>query len=219
MSSISVVSRHPSRFSCPAHDFPIGIDSEGNEGTKIFKSVYYMTESTCKCQKAKKIGTEISILGAFVALSKLFFTILSSELSFALSRIPSWPVSVFRIESRFVPSRQKPVSTQHYLQCLPLLPNGTNRNKNMSVFKYLCCDLNAGEGAVDQTKGPKCFVSAQMLLSWCTSINGGCYYDKAWCFDYFYSNNNYYMVQNQWKEIPQSTCAWEWHVILILISF
>ena len=40
------------------------------EGTKIFFiSVYYMTESTCACQKAKKIGTEISILGAFVALS------------------------------------------------------------------------------------------------------------------------------------------------------
>ena len=35
------------------------------EGTKIFKSVYYMTESTRECQKAKKIGTEISILGAF----------------------------------------------------------------------------------------------------------------------------------------------------------
>ena len=52
------------------------------EGTKIFKSVYYMTESTRKCQKAKKIGTEISILGDFVALSKLFFTILSCELSF-----------------------------------------------------------------------------------------------------------------------------------------
>ena len=48
-----------------------------------------MTESTRECQKAKKIGTEISILGAFVALSKLFFTILSCELSFALSRIPS----------------------------------------------------------------------------------------------------------------------------------
>ena len=72
-----------------------------------------MTESTRECQKAKKIGTEISILGAFVALSKLFFTILSCELSFALSRIPSRPVSVFRTESRFVPSRQKPVSTQH----------------------------------------------------------------------------------------------------------
>ena len=59
------------------------------DGTKIFKSVYYMTESIGECQKAKKIGTEISILGAFVALSKLFFTILSCELSFALSRIPS----------------------------------------------------------------------------------------------------------------------------------
>ena len=127
------------------------------EGTKIFKSVYYMTESTRECQKAKEIGTEISILGAFVALSKLFFTILSCELSFALSRIPSRPVSVFRTESRFVPSRQKPVSTQHYLQCLPLLPNGTNRNKNMSVFKYLCCDLNAGEGGSGPNKGTKMF--------------------------------------------------------------
>ena len=48
-----------------------------------------MTESTRKCQKAKKIGTEISIFGAFVALSKLSFTILSCELSFELSRIPS----------------------------------------------------------------------------------------------------------------------------------
>ena len=86
------------------------------EGTKIFKAVYYMTECTCEYQKAKKIGTEISILGAFVALSKLFFTILSCELSFALSRIPSRPVSVFRTESRFVPSRQKPVLTQHYLR-------------------------------------------------------------------------------------------------------
>ena len=57
------------------------------EGTKIFKSVYYMTESTRKCQKAKIIGTEISILEAFVALSKLFFTILTCELSFALFRI------------------------------------------------------------------------------------------------------------------------------------
>ena len=83
------------------------------EGTKIFKSVYYMTESTRECQKAKKIGTEISILGAFVALSKLFFIILSCELSIALSRILSRPVSVFRTESRFVSSRQKPVSTQH----------------------------------------------------------------------------------------------------------
>ena len=72
-----------------------------------------MTGSTRKCQKAKKIGTEISILGAYVALSKLFFTILSCELSFALSRIPSRPVSVFQTESQFVPSRQKPVSTQH----------------------------------------------------------------------------------------------------------
>ena len=33
------------------------------EGTKIFKYVYYMTESTRECQKANKIGTEISILG------------------------------------------------------------------------------------------------------------------------------------------------------------
>ena len=48
-----------------------------------------MTESTRKCQRAKKIGTEISNFGAFVVLSKLFFTILSCELSFALSRIPS----------------------------------------------------------------------------------------------------------------------------------
>ena len=54
-----------------------------------------MTESTRKCQKTKKNGTEISILGAFVALSELFFTILSCELSFALYRIPSRPVSVF----------------------------------------------------------------------------------------------------------------------------
>ena len=83
------------------------------EWTKIFKTVYYMTESTRKCQKAKKIGTEISILGAFVALSKLFFTILSCELSFALSRIPSRPVSVFQTKSRFVPSRQKRVLSQH----------------------------------------------------------------------------------------------------------
>ena len=75
------------------------------EGTKIFKSVYYMTESTSECQKAEKKGkTEISILGGFVALSKIFFTILSCELSFAFSRIPSRPVSVFRTESQFVPS-------------------------------------------------------------------------------------------------------------------
>ena len=73
-----------------------------------------MTESTLKCQKAKKMGTEISILGAFVALSKLFFTILSCELSFALSLVLSRPTSVFRTESQFVQSRQKPVSTQHY---------------------------------------------------------------------------------------------------------
>ena len=83
------------------------------EGTKIFESVYYMTESTRECQKAKKIGTEILILGAIVALSKLFYTILSCELSFALSRITSRPVSVILTESRFVPSRQKLVSTQH----------------------------------------------------------------------------------------------------------
>ena len=83
------------------------------EVTKIFKSVYFMTESTRESQKAKKIGTEISILGAFFALSKLFFTILSCELSVALSRIPSRPVLVFRTESPFVPSCQKPVSTQH----------------------------------------------------------------------------------------------------------
>ena len=70
-----------------------------------------MTESTRECQKAKKIGTEISILGAFVALSKLVFTILSSELSFALSRIQSRPVSVFQTESRFVLSRQKLVTS------------------------------------------------------------------------------------------------------------
>ena len=38
-----------------------------------------MTESTRKCQKAKKIGTEVWILGAFVALSELFFNILSCE--------------------------------------------------------------------------------------------------------------------------------------------
>ena len=77
-----------------------------------------MTESTRKCQKAKKIGAEIAILGDFVALSKLFFTILSCELNFALSRIPSRPASVFRTESRLVPSRQKPVSTQHYKELL-----------------------------------------------------------------------------------------------------
>ena len=41
-----------------------------------------MTESTRECQKAEKIQNEISILGALVALSKLFFTILSCELSF-----------------------------------------------------------------------------------------------------------------------------------------
>ena len=68
-----------------------------------------MTESTRECQKAKKIGSEISILGAFVALFNLYFTILSCELSFAWSRIPSRPASVFRTESRFFPSRQKPV--------------------------------------------------------------------------------------------------------------
>ena len=65
------------------------------EGTKIFKSVYYMAKSTGECQKAKKTGTEISILRAFVALSKLFFNTLSCKLSVALSRIPSQPVSVF----------------------------------------------------------------------------------------------------------------------------
>ena len=68
-----------------------------------------MTESTRECQKAKKNGAEILILGAFVALSKPFFTILSYQ-------IPSQPVLVFQTESRFVPSRQKPVSTQHYPQ-------------------------------------------------------------------------------------------------------
>ena len=65
------------------------------EGTKVFESVHYMTESTRECQKAKKFGTEISTLGAFVASSKLFFTILNWELRFALSQIPSRPVSAF----------------------------------------------------------------------------------------------------------------------------
>ena len=55
-----------------------------------------MTESTRECQKAKKIGTEISILEAFVALSKLFFTILSCELNFALSRIRLDPSRFFK---------------------------------------------------------------------------------------------------------------------------
>ena len=55
------------------------------EGKKIFKSVYYMTKSTRNFKKLIKIGTEISILGAFIALSKFFFTILNCEISFALS--------------------------------------------------------------------------------------------------------------------------------------
>ena len=34
---------------------------------------YVMTESTRKCQKAKKIGTEISILGAFCCIIQALF--------------------------------------------------------------------------------------------------------------------------------------------------
>ena len=107
------------------------------EGTRILKSVYYTTESTRECQKAKKIGAKISISGAFVALSKLFFTILSCKLSFALSQIPSRPVAVFRTESRFVPSRQKPVSTQHYHLCMNMMQFFTGISRNTQWKSYI----------------------------------------------------------------------------------
>ena len=82
-------------FLVPSRDFLIGIESKGNGRDENLQICLYMTESTRECQKAKRIGTEILILGAFVALSKPFFTILSCELSFAFYQIPSQPVSVF----------------------------------------------------------------------------------------------------------------------------
>ena len=89
------MSRHqshlvPSQFSCPVRWFP-DRDWVRREwkGRKSLNLCIIWLKVPANVKKLKKIGTEISFLGAFVALSKLFFTILSCELSFVLSRIPS----------------------------------------------------------------------------------------------------------------------------------
>ena len=82
-----------------------------------------MTESTREWLKAKKIGTEMSILGAFVALSKLFFTILSCELSC--------------FESCLDPSRFFEPSLDLSHPAKSLSRHNTNI-KYSTIYQYLC---------------------------------------------------------------------------------
>ena len=86
------------------------------EGTKIFKSVYYMTESTRKCQKTKKNRNWNLIFGSFWCIIRTLFHYFELWIKFCVV----WnPVSVFQTKSRFFPSRQKPVLTQHYPESKP----------------------------------------------------------------------------------------------------
>ena len=164
---LSVVSRHlshlvPSRFSCPVPWFPdrdwVRRKWKGRKSLNLCIKCYVMLwlKVPANVKKLKKLELKSQFWELFVALSKLFFTILSCELSFALSRIPSQPVSVFRTESRFVPSRQKPVSTPHYLKLI-----------------YVCCFAKLQDIILSKNIIPTWYhIKIQVFTGTKTALNG-----------------------------------------------
>ena len=102
-----------------------------------------------------------------------------------------------------------------HLQCLALLPKGTNMNKTMSVFIYLF-NPNAGGGEQREEiemfrSSANAYIIMNMHKWWLTFKQSM----MLWVILLLYK----IIVQDQWNEILHSTHAWDWYVNLISIWF
>ena len=73
------------------------------------------------------------------------------------------------------------------------------------------------KGAVDKRKGLECFVSAQMLMLWCTLHEWWLTLRQSMMLWLIFFQITI-IVRRQWNEEPRSTYAWKWHANTNLIQ-